>query len=110
MGRHLHATGSRPRSPTPPWRVLEAPAGAVRVLALRRRVLRPDLDEHRPAAGRRATACSRLIGRIEPDVPGDVPVVALEPSCLAVLRVDSAELLAAVPRRWPAGWSRSPST
>jgi Fe-S oxidoreductase len=36
----------------------------------------------------------RLLERIERELPGEVPVVALEPSCLAVLRVDSTEVLA----------------
>jgi Fe-S oxidoreductase len=35
----------------------------------------------------------RLISRLVGDLPGEVPVVVLEPSCLAVLRVDSADLL-----------------
>ena len=39
----------------------------------------------------------RLLGRLAADVPDGVPVVALEPSCLALLRVDAAELLDAVP-------------
>jgi FAD/FMN-containing dehydrogenase/Fe-S oxidoreductase len=36
----------------------------------------------------------RLLGRLASLVPEGVPVVALEPSCLGVLRVDSSELLA----------------
>jgi Fe-S oxidoreductase len=39
----------------------------------------------------------RLLARLESDVPDGVPVVALEPSCLALLRVDSDQLLTAVP-------------
>jgi Fe-S oxidoreductase len=38
---------------------------------------------------------SSLLAALEERAPADVPVVALEPSCLAVLRVDSAELLPA---------------
>ena len=37
---------------------------------------------------------TRLLHRLADEVPGDTPVVVLEPSCLAVLRVDSADLLA----------------
>jgi Fe-S oxidoreductase len=37
---------------------------------------------------------TRLLDRLAADAVPDVPVVALEPSCLAVLRVDSADLLA----------------
>jgi Fe-S oxidoreductase len=36
----------------------------------------------------------RLLARLAASVPEGVPVVALEPSCLAVLRSDSSELLA----------------
>ena len=36
----------------------------------------------------------RLLDRLDSGVPDGVPVVALEPSCLAVLRVDSEDLLA----------------
>ncbi len=39
----------------------------------------------------------RLLRRLADEVPDDVPVVGLEPSCLALLRVDSAELLAERP-------------
>ena len=37
---------------------------------------------------------TRLLDRVAADAVPGVPVVALEPSCLAVLRVDSADLLA----------------
>jgi Fe-S oxidoreductase len=40
------------------------------------------------------TRLDRLLTRLESVVPDGVPVVALEPSCLAVLRVDSEEVLA----------------
>ncbi len=40
---------------------------------------------------------SSLLDRLASEVPAGVPVVALEPSCLAVLRSDSAELLSDVP-------------
>jgi Fe-S oxidoreductase len=39
----------------------------------------------------------RLLARLAEDVPDGVPVVALEPSCLAVLRRDAGELLDDVP-------------
>jgi Fe-S oxidoreductase len=38
-----------------------------------------------------------LLDRLDARVPAGVPVVALEPSCLAVLREDSQELLASRP-------------
>ena len=39
------------------------------------------------------TRLDRLLTRLSAEVPDGVPVVALEPSCLAVLRVDSDEVL-----------------
>ena len=73
--------------------VLEAAGGQVGVVALDDAccgltwVSTGQLDQARSRLG-------SLLDRLDRRVPGGVPVVALEPSCLAVLRDDSQHLLA----------------
>ena len=91
-------------------RVLEAAGGRVGVVALDDEccgltwMSTGQLDQARARLG-------SLLDRLDARVPDGVPVVALEPSCLAVLREDSAASCSpTAPRRSPTAWSRSPST
>ena len=73
--------------------VLSSTGATVRVVALADEccgltlISTGQLEEARSRLG-------RLLSRLAASVPDGVPVVALEPSCLAVLREDSAQLLA----------------
>ena len=61
------------------------------------RLLRPDLDQHRPA-GRRPDACGTLLDVLGPYAEAGIPIVGLEPSCTAVLRSDLGDLFPGDPR------------
>ncbi len=55
-------------------------------------MLRTDLDHHGPALG--GTADRRAdVATLHPYVAGHAPVIGLEPSCLAALREDAAQLV-----------------
>ena len=71
----------------------------------RRRLLRADLDHHRPARPGAARSWRARSRRCAPYVDSGVPVIGLEPSCLATLRSDAAEL----DRRPSSTCSASPS-
>ena len=59
----------------------------------RGRLLRADLDLHRPAGRRPARSSAGTVAAASPGcVDAGVPIVGLEPSCTAVLRGDAVEL------------------
>ena len=62
------------------------------------RVLRADLDLHRPAGRCPPAAAAQPATPWTPALQAGTPIVGLEPSCTAVLRGDITELLPADPR------------
>ena len=66
--------------------------------ARRRGLLRPDLDHHRASSTAARKRLLRLIDVLEPYAAKGIPIVALEPSCCAVLRSDLVELMPDDPR------------
>ena len=58
----------------------------------RRRLLRAHLDHHRPARPGAARSWRARSAALAPYLDSGVPVIGLEPSCLATLRSDAAEL------------------
>ena len=57
-------------------------------------LLRADLGQHRPARPRPAGSWAHTLDVLHPYVAAGIPVVGLEPSCLATLRSDAVELTA----------------
>ena len=70
---------------------LEAAGLRVRVIA-ERRLLRADLGHHRPARPGPRRSWGAPCATLAPYVASGVPVLGLEPSCLATLRSDAVEL------------------
>jgi len=75
-------------------RVLEAAGGTVQVAAYPDECCGLTWVSTGQLEGAR-TRLRRLLGRLAADVPDGVPVVALEPSCLTLLRADRAQYLPA---------------
>ena len=73
-------------------RLLEA-AGLTGAGDRRARLLRADLGHHRPARPGPARSWRAPSATLHPYVARGVPVVGLEPSCLATLRSDAVELV-----------------
>ena len=95
VGRLVHQP-ARPGRRDAAVDVLRA-AGLPGGRARRRRLLRPDLDHHRPAH-RRPPPAGPAARRAGTDARQGVPIVGLEPSCTAVLRDDLLDLLPDDPR------------